>query len=298
MTEVSTGYRLRGYLFALAATAIWSGNFIVARGLSAEVPPVTIAFYRWTIAMLVLLPFTVSGMWQQRKELVAHAPHLLITSFLGVTVFNTVIYIAGHKTTALNMSLIAVVSPVFIICLAHLFLHDKLTLQRLVGVSTAAFGIVLLTTKGDMSLLLSLTFNDGDVLMLLATFLFAVYSILVRRKPTVLRPLVYLEANFVLGWGMLLPWAFWEWQSFPLEPLASHVVMALVYIGVGAALLAYFAWNMAIETIGPARAAMVYYTLPIFCGVEAWLILGETVSWVHGVSGALIVCGIFIANRQ
>ena len=173
-----------------------------------------------------------------------------------------------------------------------------MTLQRLLGVVLAVFGVVLLTTRGDLSLLLSLTFNGGDLLMLFATLVFAVYTILVRRKPVELAPLVYLEANFILGWVMLLPWAFWEWSYAPLQPVGTDVIIVMLYVGIGAALLAYFAWNMAIEAIGPAKAGIVYYSLPVFCGIEAWLILGETVTWVHGLSGLLIISGIFIANRQ
>ncbi|SIO27802.1 DMT family transporter [Halodesulfovibrio marinisediminis] len=290
--------RYGGYLFALMATVIWSGNFIIARGLSNEIAPVTLAFCRWTTAMIALLPFAASVMFRQRKEIFASLRHLIPTAFLGVTVFNTIIYIAGHKTTALNLSLIAIISPVFIIILAHIFLNDRVTLTRLGGVALSVFGVVLLTTRGDLGLLLQLQFNEGDLLMLFATFIFAVYTILVRRKPVTISPTAYLGANFVLGWIMLLPWVLWEWTYAPLVMPAPHVLGVFLYIGVGASLLAYLFWNYAIAAIGPAKSAIVYYSLPLFCGIEAWLILGETITWVHGLSGLLIVCGIVIANRQ
>lgn len=290
--------RYAGYVFALLATVIWSGNFIVARGLSDEIAPVTLAFARWSTAMLALLPFALRALWNQRKDVAANMGHLLPTAFLGVTVFNTLIYIAGHKTTALNLSLIAIFSPVFIILLAHFFLNDRITVSRMAGVVLAACGVVLLTTRGNVALLLELQFNQGDLLMLFGTLVFSVYTILVRRKPVTLSPIAYLGANFVLGWIMLVPWVVWEWSSVPPVLPAPHVLGAVLYIGIGASLMAYFFWNKAIATIGPAKAAIVYYSLPLFCGIEAWLILGESVSWVHGVSGLLIVCGIFIANRQ
>ncbi|WP_290919785.1 DMT family transporter [Halodesulfovibrio sp.] len=290
--------RYGGVLFALMATVIWSGNFIVARGLSGEIAPVTLAFCRWTTAMLVLLPFAAVGMYRQRKELVASVTHLVPTAFLGVTVFNTLIYIAGHKTTALNLSLIAIFSPVFIIALAHVFLHDRVTLPRLCGVVLSVCGVVLLTTRGNLGVLLELQFNEGDLLMLFATLIFAVYTVLVRRKPVTLLPTAYLGANFVLGWIMLVPWVLWEWTYAPPTMPAPHVLGSIVYIGVGASLMAYLFWNYAIASIGPAKSAIVYYSLPLFCGIEAWLILGEAITWVHAVSGVLIVCGIFIANRQ
>lgn len=290
--------RYGGYLFALMATVIWSGNFIVARGLSSEIAPATLAFCRWTTATVVLLPFAMVALCRQRKELLASLRHLIPTAFLGVTVFNTLIYIAGHKTTALNLSLIAIFSPVFIIILAHIFLNDRITLARMCGVVLSVCGVVLLTTRGDLGLLLQLQFNDGDLLMLFTTLIFAVYTILVRRKPVALLPTAYLGANFILGWIMLVPWVLWEWTYAPPTMPAPYVMGSILYIGVGASLLAYLFWNYAIASIGPAKAGIVYYSLPLFCGIEAWLILGEAISWVHGVSGLLIVCGIFIANRQ
>jgi len=290
--------RYGGYLFALMATVIWSGNFIVARGLSSEIAPVTLAFCRWTTATVVLLPFAFAALYRQRRELVSSLRHLIPTAFMGVTVFNTLIYIAGHKTTALNLSLIAIFSPVFIIVLAHIFLNDRITVTRLCGVVLSVLGVVMLTTRGDLGLLLELQFNEGDLLMLFATLIFAIYTILVRRKPVALLPTAYLGANFILGWIMLLPWVLWEWTYAPPVMPAPHVLGSILYIGVGASLLAYLFWNYAIASIGPAKAGIVYYSLPLFCGIEAWLILGEAITWVHGLSGFLIVCGIFIANRQ
>ncbi|MFA9395041.1 MAG: DMT family transporter [Halodesulfovibrio sp.] len=290
--------RYGGYLFALMATVIWSGNFIVARGLSSEIAPVTLAFCRWTTATVVLLPFAFAALYRQRTELLSSLRHLVPTAFMGVTVFNTLIYIAGHKTTALNLSLIAIFSPVFIIVLAHIFLNDRITVTRLCGVVLSVLGVVMLTTRGDLGLLLELQFNEGDLLMLFATLIFAIYTILVRRKPIALLPTAYLGANFILGWIMLLPWVLWEWTYAPPVMPAPHVLGSILYIGVGASLLAYLFWNYAIASIGPAKAGIVYYSLPLFCGIEAWLILGEAITWVHGLSGFLIVCGIFIANRQ
>jgi drug/metabolite transporter (DMT)-like permease len=162
----------------------------------------------------------------------------------------------------------------------------------------SVLGVVMLTTRGDLGLLLELQFNDGDLLMLFATLIFAIYTILVRRKPIALLPTAYLGANFILGWIMLLPWVLWEWTYAPPVMPAPHVLGSILYIGVGASLLAYLFWNYAIASIGPAKAGIVYYSLPLFCGIEAWLILGEAITWVHGLSGFLIVCGIFIANRQ
>ncbi|MFW6324458.1 MAG: DMT family transporter, partial [Desulfovibrionales bacterium] len=177
MIRFSKGPVFSGYVFALLATMIWSGNFIVARGLAEEIGPVTLGFSRWLTASLVLLPFAMPSLIRQRKQIVSNLWYLIPTAFFGVTVFNTLIYIAGHSTTAVNLSLIAVFTPVFIVILARVFLGDPITLMRLIGIFLASAGVVTLVVRGDLSRLAGLEFNAGDLIMLLATLLFASYTI-------------------------------------------------------------------------------------------------------------------------
>lgn len=287
-----------GYACALLATMIWSGNFIVSRGLAHEIGPVTLALYRWTAATAMLLPFAWPALRRQYRVIRANLGYLAVVSFLGVTVFNTIIYKAGHATTALNMSLIAVFSPVWIVILARVFLGEPLTYGRLLGLFLAASGVVVLTTKGDLAGLAALEFNPGDAWMLAATVIFGVYTVLVRRKPESLEPTAFLAATFILGLAMIAPWAVWEWAGIPPAAPSGRVLGAVVYVGLGASLLSYLFWNKAVAAIGPANAGAVYYSLPLFSGLEAWLILGEEITWVHAASGVMIITGIVLATRS
>ena len=286
-----------GYACALLATAIWSGNFIVARGLAQDIPPVSLAFFRWLTATAVILPFAFRGMVRQRRLIRDSLGHLVPTAFLGVTLFNTLVYMAGHSTTALNMSLIAVFSPVFIIILARALFAEPITPRRCLGVLLAVTGIIALATGGDLSRLTGLRLNPGDGVMLFATLIFAAYTILVRRKPGDMTPLTYLAALFPAGLLMLTPWAAWEWIALRPGLPPAHALGPILYVGIGASLVSFLLWNRAIGSIGPTRAGLVYYSLPGFCGLEAWLILGEPVTWVHAAAGLLIVSGILIATR-
>jgi len=287
-----------GYIFALLATIIWSGNFIVARGLADEFSPVLLAFFRWLTASIVLLPFGLPGLIREWKEVRANLFHLILSSFLGITIFNTLIYIAGKHTTAMNLSLIAVFSPVFIILLARIFLHDPITLRRLVGLLLAISGVIVLTTQGDISLLTNLQFNIGDLWMILATAIFAAYSILVRRKPPHISPTTYLTATFFFGLLMLVPWAAWDWMCTPPSMPSAHVIGSVLFVGIGPALISYMCWNKAVASIGPVKSGMVYYSLPLFSGLEAWLFLDENITWIHGLAGVLIILGISVATTR
>ena len=287
-----------GYLFALAATAIWSGNYVVARGLSDSIPPVTIAFLRGLIAVVVLIPFGIRPLCRDIKTVRKHLGYLALTGFFGVTLSNTLVYIAAHSSKALNMTLIAMCGPIFLAVFARLFLHDTFTLRRIVGLITATLGAVLLIADGQLSRLMSLTFSEGDVWMLIQAAAFAVYSILIKVKPAELSQSVCLSSVFILGWIFLVPWFVLEIIGVKSISFSPTAIGAIIYLGVGTSLLAFFCWNRAIVIIGPVRTGLVLYCLPLFSGVEAFLLLNESVHWVHVFSGVLILAGLIVAARK
>lgn len=288
---------LAGMLLSLAATVIWSGNFIISRGLGNAIDPVHLAFMRWATATICVLPFAGRAMWDERSMLRKHLPYLVPTAFLGVTVFNTLVYIAGSTTEALNMALISTATPIFIIMFARIFLGEAVTPRKLVGLAAAVTGVLLIITRGDLSQLARMNFVPGDLWMLLGSSIFAAYSIFVRRKPPTVSPRAFLGASFILGLAMLTPWAVWTAASNGLPTLTPTIIGSVLYIGIGASLISYTCWNGAVSRIGPARAGMVYYSLPLFSGIEAWLILGEPIGWQHLVGGAAIIGGIALANK-
>jgi drug/metabolite transporter (DMT)-like permease len=289
---------LAGSLAALAATVIWAGNFVVARGLADALPPGTLALGRWGTATLLALPLTWRALRAERAAIRAHLPYLLLTSLLGVTVFNTLIYVAGHYTTALNMALVCSFIPAMLMLLSRIFLGEALSPARVAGLVTACAGVALLLAEGRPARLLEFSPNPGDLWMLLAALLFAAYSILVRRRPEGISRSGLLGSSFALGVLMLLPWAAAEQVLGMPTDLTGQAVGGVLYVGLGASLAAYWLWNLALDTIGPARAGVIYYALPLFSGIEAALLLGEPITWVHAASGALIIGGIGLALRH
>ena len=287
-----------GYIFAITATAIWSGNFIVARGLHDSIPPISLAFWRWTVAVIVFFPFAAKTLIAERQTLKRHIPYLCLTSVLGITIFNTLIYFAGHTTTAINLSLISITFPIFIIILSRIFYRETITLNKSIGIFLVVAGVVLLITKGILSTLLSISFAIGDLWMLLAALTFAVYSILLKRKPKELSIWALQLCTFILGLIFLFPFYAWESLTLPAVEFDLKTVLAILYVGLFASLAAFVLWNKAIEIIGPSRAGMIYYMLPLFSGVSAYLFLNEDISIIHLYSGLLIIIGIVTANYE
>ena len=289
---------LFGYLFALGATAIWSGNFIIARDLNESIPPISLAFWRWVVAVLVLTPFAYKKLITEWKTLKKNSLYLSIVSFLGVTVFNTLIYVAGHTTTAINLSLISITFPVFIVILSRIIYKEVITINKAIGILLVLIGVVLLITKGELSKLLNLSFAIGDIWMLLAAIIFALYSILLRKKPAELSVSGFQLSTFVLGLVFMLPFFIWENLNSPPIQFESKTIYSILYVGIFASLTAYILWNKAIAKIGATNAGMVYYTLPLFSGFLAFIFLGEAIGMNHLYSLLFILSGIIIATLK
>ncbi|MBU4526048.1 MAG: DMT family transporter [Desulfomicrobium sp.] len=298
MKDSASSKSLQGILFALGATVIWSGNFIVARGLNQSIEPATLSFLRWGTAFLGLLPFACHSAWTQRAEIRKAMPAIIPMAILGVTAFNTLLYKAAHSSSALNLSLIATSTPVFIILLARFFLNEKLTVRKLSGLSIALAGVLLLISGGDPGRLTSMDFSIGDLWMSLAAVIFAAYSILVRRFRGELSQSVFLLTLFGTGIVFLIPWAGWELLASGPPEITPGAAGAILYVGLGASLASYAMWNSAVKSIGPSLAGLIYYSLPLFSGVAAFVLLDEPMGLIHLASAACILGGILLATRE
>jgi drug/metabolite transporter (DMT)-like permease len=291
-------YMNKGILFALLAIIGWSFNFIFGRGLSTVIPPCTLAALRWTIAFFVILPFALPALIRERDYFKKHLPYYLLISFFGTTYFNTALYMAAHATPALNLSLIACTTPIFTIILSRMMFKEPIHTTRVAGIIIALLGVFLLLSRGNLEALTSLSFNGHDLLMLSSAFAFAIYTLLVRKKPIGCSTLSFLAATFGLGLIPLIPASAWELMQGAEIQFKPELITGLIYMGFIASLLCFWLWGKAIAAIGPAKTTVIYYSLPFFCGVEAIIFLGEPVTWVHFTAGLLILGGLILATKE
>ncbi|NET57929.1 MAG: DMT family transporter [Symploca sp. SIO2E6] len=287
-----------GYFFAVVATVIWAGNFIVARAFNEDILPVGLAFWRWAIAVVTLTPLAVRVTVEDWKLVQKHLLYLVVSALSGVSVFNTLLYIAGHTTQAMNLALISASSPIFIVLISRLFYGELISLTHATGIMVVVFGVVLLITGGSLERLLSISFAIGDLYMLLAAIIFAGYTMLVKLKPPAMRMKTFTLCTFSLGLLFLAP--FYALECWIYHPVVFNpsLILALLYVGILSSVVAFLAWNKAITLIGPSRTALIYYLIPVFSGIAAWLLLGEAITLVHIFSMLLIIFGIIITNRD
>lgn len=286
---------LSGYSLAVMTTVLWSGNFIIARGLHESIPPIGLSFWRWLVATAVLFPFAYRFFIKDITLIRRHYFYLAVTALLGVTLFNTLIYIAGHTTKAINLSLLAAASPILILLFSAIFLKEKFTVSRITGITLSFVGIIFLISKGDLSQLSSLTFAVGDVWMLCAAMSFAAYTILVKKKPAELSNLAFLFAIYIFGLLFIFPAYLYEHFYIAKVTMDSSNVLAILYVSLFASIIAYYTWNRAVLSIGVTQSALIYFLTPVFSAIGANIILHEPILAVEIHSMMLILLGILLA---
>jgi drug/metabolite transporter (DMT)-like permease len=228
-----------------------------------------------------------------------HLGYFFWVALWGVALFNSFIYIAGHYSSAINLALIGTTSsPLFVILLAALFLRERITGLQLLGVCICISGIMVLLSSASLEKLVSFRFSKGDWYVLAGAFCFAVYNILVKRKPLAIDPLNFLFVSFGLGTLLLLP--AWIWEVGKAAPVIWNFKLAgvILYLGIGTSVIAYYCWNLSISRLGATRTALFGNLIPIFSSMEANWILEEAITWVHVLSLILVITGLIIANRQ
>lgn len=281
---------------ATISALLWSGNFIIAKNVAGKIPPATLSFYRWTIAALILTPFVFNKLKEQKDEIKKNKWHLIFTALFGISIFNTCAYIAAPDVPAIHLALFsATASPIFSIILAGIFLKEEINIIKVAGIVISIVGILSLLTKGSLHNLSGFTFHKADLWILAAAISFAIYNILVRTKPTTLHPKTFLVTVFWIGILFLLPFFIYEQFQSP-TPMNATNIGSILYLGIGASLIAYLCWNAAIRRIGAGRTALFGNLIPVFSMIEAVLILGETLSINQAISSLLIITGLVVAN--
>jgi drug/metabolite transporter (DMT)-like permease len=288
-----------GIALAVLTTLIWSGNYVIARGIHKELPPVSLAFYRWALASVCITPLAFKKFTEEKEAVLKNKAYIFWTALTGVTIFNTFIYLAGHYTSAINLALIGTTSaPIFAIILAAFFLKEQVSILRVTGMIICIAGILFLLSQGSWQKLAQFRFGKGDVLILISAFTFAIYNTLVRKKPASISSIVFLFVIFVLGTLCLMPFYLYEITNSPAVIWNRNMLLIILYLGIGNSIIAFFCWNAAITKLGASGTALFGNLIPVFSTIEAVLFLGEEFSTIHLISGLLVIGGLVIANLK
>ena len=284
------------YLLLTLSALFWSGNFVLSRGMHAEIPPISLAFWRWAIALLIIAPFGLRRVYEQRALLKHHSRFMLFQGLLGVTGFNTLIYLALQSTTAINAVLVNSCIPIIIVILSWIIYRERLSLKQSVGVLISLSGVLLIIAKGDVVALQQLTFNQGDLLVLAAALVWAFYSANLRNYPEGLHPIAYQTGIMLVGLVFLFPCYLFEMQSGKHIQINIGTILTIGYVALFASVLAFICWTRAIREVGANRAGPFIHLMPVFSTILAIIFLDEALLGYHVRGMFLVFTGIFITT--
>ncbi len=275
----------------------WAGNAIVARSVAGEIPPIGLAFWRWAVGALVVLPFAWPHVRRDAKAMLADWPIMLLLSALGISFFNSGLYLAAQSTTALNIVMLQSAVPVLIVAAGYFLFRDLVTARQACGIAISLLGALTLISHGDLGVLTHFALNTGDLWMLAASVSYAVYTALLRKRPAV-HGLSFLFATFVIGAALLLPFYVFESVHVRPMPLNWHALLAVGYVAVFASVVAYLCFNRSVELLGANTAGLAVHLVPVFGTLLAVLLLGERLHAYYALGIALIAAGILLATRS
>jgi drug/metabolite transporter (DMT)-like permease len=284
---------------ALTLTALlWSTNFIIGRAVRDDVSPAALNFLRWAIALLILVPITLRDLQAHHATLMRHWKLIALLGFTGIAAFQTLGYVALTTTTALNTILLLALAPLAIVALSWLTLGERVTRVQALGLGISLVGAAVLILHGDPATLAEMRFNAGDLWMLLAVGLWAVYSVLLRRRPAEVPPLALHTMSVAAGTLWMLPAFGWQATHGSALPSSMAAWMAVGFIAVFSSALAHALWVRGVATIGPNRAGVFIHLIPVFGAVLAITFLGEELAAYHAAGAALALCGIVLTSRK
>ena len=284
------------YLLVMLTCFFWATHTIVARSMR-DLPPYGLSFWRWLFDVCLLLPFTWKYLAADWRRLLAAWPMMLVYGAFGVTLFNVLLYLGLHYTTAVNAAIIQGNSPLFTLFWSFLFFRDKPSRLQAIGMVFAVVGVIVVASQGSLALLLHLHFNPGDLVVMCSSATYALYTALLRKRPQV-HPMSFLTATVMIGAALLLPaWLIETGQGRPF-PVTALSLTTVIYTGIAPGLLGYLFYNRGVELIGANRAAPFNYTVPVMSAAMAVLLLGEQPQPYHLMGGALIIVGVVLTTRK
>lgn len=289
-----TKYQKWAFVLPLIAVLIWSLNIAVTRYVADYISPVSISFYRWLIAFMILTPFMLPKVWQQRALIRQSLGKLAIFSAFGMVLYQGLAYTAAHYTTATNMGIVNAFVPIFTIFIAYFILKDKPNLFAILGSVLSFAGLIYIISQGHLSSLLQQGGHWGDALMVIAVTFYAFYGVFLKKwqLQVPLMTSLYVQIAFALLYH--LPFVLW----LGLDSINASNISSVLYAGIFPSLIAPLLWMLAVQAIGPNRTSIFMNLMPVFTAIIASLWLSEQWTIYHSIGGVMILVGIVMAQKK
>ena len=275
-----------------------ASNLIVARGGIEFVPPISLAFWRWAIVFMILLPFTYLPLKQNFKILVKEYKKLFFLGAMGCGVCGAFPFLAGETTTVTNMGIIYTSSPIFIILISAIFFSEKISLTKMVGLASCLLGVLLIIIKGDLDLLLNLNFTIGDIWMLAASIGWALYSVYLFYWKSNLPIFQRFTLVAFFGAVSLLPFYVFEEIMIKKTLFNSDFFVWTIFAAVSPGIIAFSMYTYVQKKLGASLTGFTLYIFTIYAAIYGYLFFNEKLETYHYVGTALVFFGVYLAKKN
>ena len=290
--------RQMAVILLFVVPVLFSTNIIAARAVSDFIPPFALAFWRWWLAFLLFLPAIGPDLLRYRRELLGEWRDLLVLGILGMGICGAFVYVGADTTSATNIGLIYATAPIIIAGAATLLYREPLGRVKALGILVSLLGVLVIVFRGDIVALQTLSLVPGDLWIATAAVSWAVYSVMLRYRPSQLPGRVRFAATMLYGAMALLPFHILELANGDVPELNMETLIAVLIVAIVPGLGAYLGYARIQRALGASPTALILYPAPVYTALMAWLVLGESLQLYHLIGAALILPGIYLSTRK
>jgi len=287
---------IKTYFLITLCVLFWSANFVIGRFVKDDITPLELSFFRWFFVFLMISPILIFRHKNILNSLKQNYKILTILAILGITAFNTLLYFGLTATTSTNALIINSTVPILVLLMSYFILKQKINSHQSIGILLSTFGVAFLILKADISNVFTLNFNQGDILIIISSIAWALYSVLIKFKPKDLNDFEYFATIVTIGFILLLPFYLYQGYSVDkeLEVLKNNYLVFL-YISIFASIASFYLWHYGIDKIGASKTAQFTHLMPIFGIILASIFLEESLEAYHLLGTILIAFGIYLS---
>lgn len=279
--------------YLLIATFFWALGLIIGKFCSAEMPALTLTCLRYLIAgigIAIVYYYKNRELKVEKKDLF----YLVMLSFWGI-VLNGVFFFYGIKiTSSVNTAIISSTTPMIVCILGFIFLKEKITKKNILSVIVSILGIIFLLINGDLSRLLNITFNKGDLIILGAVISNSIYIVGSKKMIKKYNTQKILAYVFLITSLILSPSLIFERNLYTLGRVSTKAILSLLYMAIFSSLFAFLLQQKGIEKLGAIKVAVYTNLIPIYSIILSSIILNETISFIQIISMCFVLLAILI----
>ena len=275
-----------------------ASNLVVARGGVEFVPPISLAFWRWTLVFIILLPFTYLSLRKNFKIIKNEYKKLFFLGAMGCGVCGAFPFLAGETTTVTNMGIIYTSSPIFIILISSIFFREKINFIKIIGLISCLMGVFVIIIKGDLNLLINLKLTIGDLWMLAAAVGWALYSIYLFYWKSKLPIFQRFALVAFFGSASLFPFYILEEFLFQRTTFSTEFFSWVTFAAISPGIIAFTLYTIAQKKLGASLTGFTLYIFTVYAAIYGLFLFDEKLEFYHYVGTILVFFGVYLAKKQ